>query len=414
MYTLYQMADRKLRQECLNLALHIEGLLPGWLCDDSHTVSLDDPAYQSVTDAVRLTTAAFSWERWHSTLNDRCGLLRISRDGKKSGALNPIHAGAWLLHGAQIYDVSEIAHPVEDHIGGDLCHTVPASDWLESISGLLDLPKEGCLFLSRKPVSRLNNSIHGAYVTWSRGEDGLVITITSEMSGEQKGRFVGKQMSYTIKENALGPGLVGYTSDDYLTGLDERGVDADRKWLKLPQLIDFEYGSTDVVNRANEVQGMAQVIEVNMSYYLWLFYMLQNRVIVWSERRPAKKRKGQRGRRSGGGPLSPKVRTCKLDTKRMARIEKKRSGKKPDRSNAGTGTPRGAYDGPAYRVDRYERDIWVKEKNVLPGEEWKDIKQSRRGSGCLVLVHRVCNESGYVIGDKTAVNLVRATPATMG
>ena len=65
-------------------------------------------------------------------------------------------------------------------------------------------------------------------------------------------------------------------------------------------------------------------------------------------------------------------------------------------------------------MEWYERDIWVKEENVIPGEEWLDLKLSASGKGYLVRVNRECNQGGYTVGDPTVVNLTRVKSATMG
>jgi hypothetical protein len=405
MFSLYQMADRKLRAAALKLAKELERIVPGWITTDCDVLDPDtDP---DTAAAVKTVTARFPWREWDRQVLDRTGL-----DRDDASALNPIRAGAWLMFGAQIFDISGLDLGHDWWAEGWNWEGNECTGWLESISGLLDLPDRGCCFLSRRRASRSAMGAHGAYITWDHQNGDLILTVSLEMSGEKNNRFVGKSISWTMRENALGPGLVGYTNDMYLGSVEPERLETDR-WLSLWGLVERLY--TEMYQEdSHGFADLAVAIETSLIYYLRVFYMLQNRVVVWSERRTAKKRKGQRGRRSGGGPLSPKVRTCKLDLDRLARIEKKRTGKKSSGTGSGTGTPRGAYEGPSYRVDRYERNIWVKEENVLPGEEWKDIKQARRGSGCLVLVNRVCNERGYVIGDQTAVNLVRATPATMG
>ncbi|MCH9834110.1 hypothetical protein K0U83_00530 [bacterium] len=123
-----------------------------------------------------------------------------------------------------------------------------------------------------------------------------------------------------------------------------------------------------------------------------------------------KRRKGRR-RQGRGGKGRTVLRTCKLDTERWAcRVRKPGLRLLPNkRKRVEPGHVPVAYTGAGYHVGSFTRGTWIREEHVRDGEEWLDIKQSKRG-GLLVKVARECNAEGYMVGTPTP-KLVLVQPA---
>ena len=123
-----------------------------------------------------------------------------------------------------------------------------------------------------------------------------------------------------------------------------------------------------------------------------------------------KRRKGQK-RRGRGGKGRTTLRTCKLDTERWAcRVRKPGLKLLPTpRKPVASGHVPVPYAGAGYHVGCFTRGTWVREESVRDGEEWLDIKESKRG-GLLVKVARECNAEGYMVGTPTP-RLVLVKPA---
>lgn len=105
-------------------------------------------------------------------------------------------------------------------------------------------------------------------------------------------------------------------------------------------------------------------------------------------------RKGIRGRRRTS---RNSVKTCLLDVALWNQYVRRTNLRLVSTSGGSSSTaPSSKYDGPSYTVGVITRGMWVLEKNVKPGEEWLDIRESKAGN-VLVLVKRECNHEGYTV-----------------
>lgn len=171
--------------------------------------------------------------------------------------------------------------------------------------------------------------------------------------------------------------------------------------MACPPSLDLQLGAkVDLQTK----HGPARISTIGMYLGLGLSVLLLRECVthVTSRPRKKKKRKGSRNYRRG---LS--VRTVRLDLEKMHRLRQVRHSQLTPKQrgiNSPAVQPRGKYNGPKRTIGKYERRCWVKESNVLPHEEWVDIRQGAKEE--LVLVWRSCNEGTYTIGDETVPDVL--------
>ncbi len=370
--TCFQWLDHSQRRLCIKIA----ELMVRHCGSDAITL---DPVMADMVDAslTQLDVIKADLEPAVVALRNSPGFLRrVKGLSNDAYGVFPELCGMWYSSGALLYDVSE---PLQADRVQDLMENSEPDYWAGLVNGILDLPRTGCLYLALSGHN-LAHRWRGTLVSWARLDNGDL-------------RFR----------------LVAETIDAGKTNLLSQGL----------RLRDGELVRTDLrlVREVNDMPGLTpeealelcwEPITDNQGYYsmcLALLYLLQHRIIITSKPQTRPK-KGTR-RKGSSGSVSVTERTCKLDLDRWGRLvrrrEKGRSG-----ASQGTGTPRGPYQGPAKRVERYDREMWVREANVEAHEEWLDIKAAADGSA-LVKVIRVCNEAGYTIGCATEVSHTRAT-----
>ena len=369
--TCFQWLDHSQRRICIKIA----ELMVRHCGRDAITL---DPVMADMVDAspIQLHAIKADLEPALLRLRDSPGFLRRVKDlSNDAYGVYPELCGMWYGSGALLYDVSE---PLQAERVRDLLENSEPDYWASLVNGILDLPRSGCLYLALSGHN-LAHRWRGTLVSWARLDNGDL-------------RFR----------------LVAEIIDAGKTNLITQGL----------RLRDGELLRTDLrlVREVNDMPGLTPEEALEMCWEpivddqgffnmcLSMVYMIQNRVIITSK--PQKRRK-KGARRKGSGSTSATERTCKLDLDRWGRLVRRGAAGRRG-AKTGTGTPRGPYQGPAKRVERYDRAMWVREANVLPHEEWLDIKAAADGT-CLVRVSRVCNEAGYTIGCKTEVNHTRAT-----
>tara|TARA_Y100000389_G_scaffold174756_2_gene184956 strand:- start:304 stop:1473 length:1170 start_codon:yes stop_codon:yes gene_type:complete len=370
--TCFQWLNHSQRRLCIRIASVMAE------CCGHDSVTLD-PVLPSMADTPpeRLEQIKRDLNPWLLKLRDSPGFHRHMQGlSEQSFAVYPELCGHWLSSGALLYDISE---PMSASVVQDLLSNSEPAYWASLVGGILDLPVRGCLFLSlgRRAAS------HG----WR----GVMVSWVKLSNGDLRLR------------------LVSETIEGKETHLETRSLRYREGDLKMSTFARVnQVNQMDLAGPDEALEACWEPITDNQGYYsmcLAMLYLLQNRIITTSKKQKRRK-KGTR-RKGSSGSVSVTERTCKLDLDRWGRIvrrrEKGRSG-----ASQGTGAPRGPYQGPAKRVERYDRDMWVREANVEAHEEWLDLKKAADGT-CLVRVNRACNEAGYTIGCETEVNHTRAT-----
>ncbi len=371
--TCLQWLDHGQRRLCVRIAeVFLRNCGP-----DSITL---DPVIPNMTDTPphRMEEIRGEMEPALLRLRDSPGFLRrVQRLSEESFGVYPELTGLWFLNGACLYDISE---PMSASRVQDVLQDSEPHFWAGMVRGILDLPQSGCIYLSLDSFPDIPRW-PGMMVCWAKLE-----------GGDLRFRMVAEVIDKKDKVQLVSQVL-------RLRG-DELTVSEQRRVREVNAMVGIS------AEQALEL-CWEPINEEDFPFFnlcLSALYLIQNRIITTSS---SQKRRKKGTRRKSGSGVSVTERTCKLDLDRWGRIVRRRKTGRSEPSR-GTGTPRGPYRGPAKRVERYEREMWVREANVQDGEEWLDLKRAADGT-CLVRVNRACNEAGYTIGCETEVNHTRAT-----
>lgn len=327
---------------------------------------------------------------------------------------------AWTRGGCQIYDCAPV-------VGAALERSVPGGEaalagrgtdaharWLRHLhdtasawAGMIGIsaPADDCMVLSMRhePVM-LPGFMDTSMLDLSVSCTPLPATTTVRVLAETRAALPRTVSMIGALVVRWGGGLRAWPGA--ICAVDIEGVRLrGRRWWG--RVIVTADGACCLLNAAGDVvgdtHGLARLVGL---LALTLCIGLHSEAITYYT---PKRRKGQK-RRGRGGKGRTTVRTCTLDMERWRRQERRADLKLVSaKRRSPPGHIPAEYTGASYHVGRFTRGTWVREERVLPGEEWLDIKESKRG-GLLVKVARECNADGYTVGTPTP-KLVLVQPA---
>lgn len=313
----------------------------------------------------------------------------------------PATIGLWQKHGAGIYLVNQI---------------IPA------VFGRLEIPfalrGEGAY-----KISLSSHLVAGVEEKWGDALRDFASLI--ERTGRPEGCLVFGLGSYEDARGVYLPAAVGTTTDSHAAagGSEMRLISVTLRWHDAPISgwvdptriqVECEWQAVDTGHHYYTCFGITDdgegnVVDYNgttlhndglvylhavvfMSVAEMLSGLLTKRIVYTKERKTSR-RGGARRRGSKAN-----VKTCLLDVALWNQYVRKPRLRLVSSSgqSSSSAPPASKYDGPSYTVGVINRGMWVLEKNVRPGEEWLDIKESKAGN-MLVLVKRECNHEGYTV-----------------
>lgn len=333
--------------------------------------------------------------------------------GGDSGAfLDPSLGGAWFAQGAVAYDFSDLASSfmttlMEADEADDNADLTEPNSWIHALHWVLR-DSSGIELVVLRPGA--GEGISGVFYAWKADPTGLHLTMYWEshvLAHSKRCAYLTTQsVHYDALTGAIRWGGLGFRRSETGQIIEATLFMPEHTWVDFRDTIAIEADRVGM-DKALTGRSAGGHYELITCLHLSTFFALKNRAVIWSERKPAKRRKKGSRRRT---KYSTTMRTCRIDKVKMATVERKYTGDKPPRKPCENPGANGPYTGPTYHVKKYERPMWVLEANVRKGEEWLDLKTRPKG-GYYVRVNRECNKKGYTVGDAAQINLTRAVPA---